>query len=155
MSRIEDFLREDIGYGDITSEALIGDQMGAARLFAKEECVVAGLEEAEEVFNTLGLWTAARVKDGGSVLPGTEVLYVEGSLRSILAGERLALNFLMRMSGIATATRNVSVVVPGAEPEHHRRGDQEDHSRVSVSTRRRRWRWAGGTLTATAWTMRS
>jgi nicotinate-nucleotide pyrophosphorylase (carboxylating) len=107
MSRIEEFLREDIGNGDITSEALIGVQMGAARLFSKEECAVAGLEEAEEVFNTLGLWTAARVKDGESVLPGTEVLYVEGSLRSILSGERLALNFLMQMSGIATATRNV------------------------------------------------
>jgi nicotinate-nucleotide pyrophosphorylase (carboxylating) len=107
MSRIEEFLREDIGYGDITSEALIGAQIGAARLFSREECAVAGLEEAEEVFNTLGLWTAALVKDGESVLPGTEVLYVEGSLRSILSGERLALNFLMQMSGIATATRNV------------------------------------------------
>ncbi len=107
MSRIEEFLREDIGYGDITSEALIGAQMGTARLFAREECAVAGLEEAEEVFNTLGLWTAARVKDGESVPPGTEALYVEGSLRSILSGERLALNLLMQMSGIATATRDV------------------------------------------------
>lgn len=107
MSRIEEFLREDVGYGDITTDALIGDQLGSARLFARQECAVAGLEEAEEVFSILGLRTAARVRDGESVMAGTEVLYVEGPLHSILTGERLALNFLMQMSGIATATRDV------------------------------------------------
>jgi nicotinate-nucleotide pyrophosphorylase (carboxylating) len=91
MTRVRDYLEEDIGEGDITTEALIGGQRGAGRLFAREECVVAGLDEAAEVFTTLGLRTIAKAKDGESVLPGTEVLYVEGNLRSILTGERLAL----------------------------------------------------------------
>ena len=107
MSRVQGFLREDIGEGDITTRALIGNQMGAGRVFAREECAVAGVEEAQDVFTALGLWSTAKVRDGESVLGGTEVLYVEGLLGSILTGERVALNFLMEMSGIATATRDV------------------------------------------------
>jgi nicotinate-nucleotide pyrophosphorylase (carboxylating) len=107
MTRIQDFLREDIGEGDITTEALIGDQTGFGHVLAREKCVVAGLEEAAEVFSTLGLRTTLKAKDGELVSSGTEVLCVEGSLRGILTGERLALNFLMQMSGVATATRNV------------------------------------------------
>jgi nicotinate-nucleotide pyrophosphorylase (carboxylating) len=104
MSGIEDFLREDIGQGDITSDALIGDQRGAAEVIARQECIIAGLEEAAEAFALLGLRATCLVEDGDEVRSGTSVLGVEGDLRSILAGERVALNLLMRMSGIATAT---------------------------------------------------
>ncbi|MBI0582701.1 MAG: carboxylating nicotinate-nucleotide diphosphorylase [Methanomassiliicoccus sp.] len=107
MSRIEDFLREDIGEGDITSDALVGDRRGAAAIIARQECVVAGLEEASEAFTLLGLRVTPLAKDGERVRAGTAVLSVEGALRSILAGERVALNLLMRMSGIATATNDV------------------------------------------------
>jgi len=116
MDGIERFLREDIGQGDITTEALIGERGGKASIVARESCAIAGLEEAEAVFHALGLRTAARVDDGDSVPAGTEVLHIEGDLRSILTGERVALNFLMRMSGIATATRQVLTVCRERNP---------------------------------------
>jgi nicotinate-nucleotide pyrophosphorylase (carboxylating) len=107
MSGIEDFLREDIGQGDITSEALIGDRKGAAKIIARQECVIAGLEEAAEAFTLLGLRVTPLVKDGERVAEGTAVLEVEGDLKAILSGERVALNLMMRMSGIATTTSDV------------------------------------------------
>jgi nicotinate-nucleotide pyrophosphorylase (carboxylating) len=107
MNTIGDFLREDIGQGDITTRALIGDQRGAGSVIARQECVVAGLEEAEEAFSLLGLRTTRKVIDGERVAAGTDVLRVGGGLAAILTGERVALNLLMRMSGIATATREV------------------------------------------------
>lgn len=107
MSGIRDFLREDIGQGDITSEALIGDREGSGKVIARQDCVIAGLEEAAEAFSILGLRARPLVRDGERVRPGTVVLEVEGSLRSILSGERVALNLLMRMSGISTATSEV------------------------------------------------
>lgn len=107
MDGIERFLQEDIGQGDITTEALIGERTGTARIVAREACVVAGLEEAMQVFRTLGLRTVPRVNDGDQVPEETEILDIEGDLRAILTGERVALNFLMRMSGIATTTMKV------------------------------------------------
>ncbi len=107
MDGMERFLREDIGQGDITTEALIDERPGTASIVVKEDCVIAGVEEAQAVLRTLGLRTEALVRDGDHVRKGAEVLRIEGSLRSILTGERVALNFLMHMSGIATATSKV------------------------------------------------
>jgi len=117
MSSIEDFLREDIGQGDITSQALIGDQKGSARIIARQECVVAGLEEAAEAFTLLGLVATPLVKDGQRVPAGAAVLAVEGSLRAVLTGERVALNLLMRMSGIATTTSDVLASCRARNPD--------------------------------------
>lgn len=117
MSGIEDFLHEDIGQGDITSEALIGDQRGSAKVIARQECVIAGLEEAAEAFALLGLSATPLVRDGKRVAAGTAVLSVDGALRSILTGERVALNLLMRMSGIATATNDVLAACRARNPE--------------------------------------
>jgi nicotinate-nucleotide pyrophosphorylase (carboxylating) len=116
MSGIEDFLREDIGQGDITSEALIGDRRGSARIVARQQCVIAGLQEAAEAFTLLGLRATALVRDGDKVSPGTAVLEVDGRLASILTGERVALNLLMRMSGIATITSEVLTACRRANP---------------------------------------
>jgi nicotinate-nucleotide pyrophosphorylase (carboxylating) len=116
MSGIEEFLREDIGHGDITTRALIGDQQGVASVIARQACVVAGLGEAAEAFCLLGLRTTMRVRDGDQVAEGTEVLTVEGDLASILTGERVALNLLMRMSGIATATSEVLAACRARNP---------------------------------------
>lgn len=107
MSRMREFLAEDVGDGDITSEILIGDRDGKAHVTAGADCVLAGLEEAAEVFRHLGLNVTVLAKDGERVSAGQEILVVRGSLKEILKGERLALNFLMHMSGIATATRGV------------------------------------------------
>ena len=107
MSKINDYLDEDVGFGDITSDILLGEEVGSARVKAQEDCVLAGMEEAIEVFRELGLNTFPMTRDGERVSRGEDILVVEGSLKKILIGERLALNFLMRMSGIATTTSNV------------------------------------------------
>lgn len=107
MSRIANYLEEDVGFGDITSDLLVHDEMGSARIQANEECILAGLEEAVEIFNLLGVSTFPMARDGDEISKGEHILVVDGPLKKILLGERLALNFLMRMSGIATATRKI------------------------------------------------
>jgi len=107
MSRINEYLEEDVGFGDITSDILISDETGNARIQANEECILAGLEEAVAVFTELGVKTYPMTRDGEHVAKGEDILVIEGPLKRILLGERLALNFLMRMSGIATATHNI------------------------------------------------
>jgi nicotinate-nucleotide pyrophosphorylase (carboxylating) len=101
---IDKFLAEDIGSGDFTSAALISDEKARAVITVKQSCVVAGLEEAKNVFEKLGLAVTFLGSDGDAVEKKQNVMQIEGSARSILSGERLALNFLMRMSGIATTT---------------------------------------------------
>ena len=107
MSRIADYLEEDVGFGDITSDLLVRDEVGSARIQANEDCVLAGLEEAIEIFSILGVSTFPMARDGDEISKGEHILVLDGPLKKILLGERLALNFLMRMSGIATATRRV------------------------------------------------
>jgi len=107
MSRINEYLDEDIGFGDITSDTLIGEEIGSARIKANEDCLLAGLEEAIEVFKELGVNTFPMARDGERIARGEDILVVEGPLKKILLGERLALNFLMKMSGIATSTNNI------------------------------------------------
>jgi nicotinate-nucleotide pyrophosphorylase (carboxylating) len=101
---MEEYLQEDVGFGDITSDILIKDELGNARITANEEGILAGLEEATEIFKELGVKTFPMARDGEKVSKGMDVLVVEGALKKILLGERLALNFLMKMSGIATTT---------------------------------------------------
>jgi nicotinate-nucleotide pyrophosphorylase (carboxylating) len=109
-SKLGEYLREDIGSGDITMELLVPpEQKGTARIVAKERCVLAGVLEASEVFTELGAKAVVKRKDGSVAKPGDVVLTVSGPARSLLTGERLALNFLMRMSGIATVTNHLLV----------------------------------------------
>jgi nicotinate-nucleotide pyrophosphorylase (carboxylating) len=100
-------LNEDIGSGDITTNSLIPyDLQSKATMVAKSSGIIAGLEVAEYVFRTLSPAIVMKtfVKDGEQVEKGTVLLEVTGSYRALLTGERLALNFLQRMSGIATMT---------------------------------------------------
>ena len=104
---IELAFAEDIGIGDITTEATVPfTQMGVGTLLAKSEGIVAGLPVAERVFAKLDETLTFRglVKDGDAVIRGTPIAAVEGSAKTILIGERTALNFLQRLSGIATLT---------------------------------------------------
>lgn len=106
---IETYILEDLGFGDITSDVLIDDGLiGTASIIANEPCTVAGIYEAESVFHHFNLKTNALISDGESASKGDTILEVSGSLKSILSAERTALNFLMRMSGIATVTHNIS-----------------------------------------------
>jgi len=113
---IELALREDIGGGDITTSAIIDKKArGSAEIIAKEGLVVAGLPMAEMVFKALdkGVRFKPLVKDGDRVKKGQILARVEGRLFPLLTGERVALNFLQRLSGIATLTRRFVDKVKG------------------------------------------
>jgi nicotinate-nucleotide pyrophosphorylase (carboxylating) len=100
-------LSEDIGAGDVTSEYFVGeDDQASARAIAQERAVVAGTEVVAEVFRRVdpALRVEIAQKDGAIVSAGVAVLEVRGRARSILTAERVALNFLQRLSGIATLT---------------------------------------------------
>ncbi len=115
---IEQALHEDIGFGDVTSESLIPeDQFGRAILQAKENGVVSGMEIVGIVlqYADSGTSITPRVKDGGFVSAGNELAEIHGSIRGILLGERVALNFLQRMSGIATLTHKYVHAVAGTQ----------------------------------------
>ncbi len=104
---IELAFEEDIGIGDITTEATVPPiQKGMGTLTAKSEGVVAGVPVAERVFAKLDetLTFRALVNDSDAVIAGTPIAEVLGSAKTILIGERTALNFLQRLSGIATLT---------------------------------------------------
>ena len=109
LKRIISFaLEEDLGAGDVTTDALIGPEVhGKATLLAREELVLAGLPVFKQVFNEMG--SGIEFQDfyrEGDVVPGTKTVCVlTGPLTIILKAERTALNFLQRMSGIATLTR--------------------------------------------------
>ncbi len=111
-------LQEDIGDGDHTSLACIPQTAtGSAVLTVKEAGVLAGVDVAKQVFFQVDptLEFRAFIKDGTSVSPGDVVFEVKGSSRSILTGERLALNFMQRMSGIATQTRRLVDLLNGTK----------------------------------------
>ncbi|MFX1487245.1 MAG: carboxylating nicotinate-nucleotide diphosphorylase [Promethearchaeota archaeon] len=102
--RVISALNEDAGFGDITTEILVGDERSKAKIVAEEVGVLAGIREAKIIFEEMGLKVATKLKDGNKVeRAGTTVMIIEGSAKAILTCERTALNFLMRMSGIATA----------------------------------------------------
>jgi nicotinate-nucleotide pyrophosphorylase (carboxylating) len=104
MDVIKQALKEDIGSGDITSEALIPKKVRIkARLIAKEAGVVAGLDLVGKIFDRAEF--NLLVKDGQLVKKGWVLAEIEGNARYILSRERVALNFLQRLSGIATLTR--------------------------------------------------
>lgn len=109
-------LKEDIGAGDITTNLLIPKKQQAKAFFlAKEDGVIAGLEIAKMVLQKLDkkiVWKSF-VKDGNFVSSGTRIAEVKGSLRTLLTGERTALNILQRMSGIATVTNSFVKIVNG------------------------------------------
>ncbi|OGD44907.1 nicotinate-nucleotide diphosphorylase (carboxylating) [Candidatus Bathyarchaeota archaeon RBG_16_57_9] len=103
--KIKEFLREDVGYGDITSAALVPmDQRAAAHLYYREPGVASGLEEAALVFTVLGCVARQLVPDGSRVEAEQTLLEVRGPARALLTGERTALNIVCRMAGIASQT---------------------------------------------------
>jgi len=101
-------LEEDLGGGDLTTDAVIGPEInGKATLLARDELVLAGMSVFQQVFKEIdpGIQFEDLFKDGDLIPAGAKVCLLTGSLAYILKGERTALNFLQRMSGIATLTR--------------------------------------------------
>ncbi len=110
--RLADLIRlsldEDVGSGDLTTNAIVPQEAAGSGIFlAKQPLVVCGHTAAAEVFSQLDATYTPLVAEGEEVGPGVEVARADGPLRGLLTGERLALNFLMRLSGIATHTRAV------------------------------------------------
>ena len=117
---IELAFAEDIGIGDITTDATVPPtQMGIGTLLAKSAGTVAGLPVAARVFEKLDPTVTFRthVKDGDAVVAGTTIAEVQGSAKTILIGERTALNFLQRLSGIATLTAQFVEAVAGYDTQ--------------------------------------
>jgi len=111
-------LGEDRGPADITTLACVkSGTQAAARIFAKEACVLAGMPVAEQVFREqdAALVLTARAGDGTALKPGGTVLEIRGPAASILTAERCALNFLQQMSGVATQTRRFVEAVAGTK----------------------------------------
>lgn len=111
-------LAEDLGDGDITSEAFVPDTHRAhAQIIAKENLILAGTETAAEVFRLVdpAITVALHKSDGARLASGDVVLSAGGPTRSLLAAERTALNFLQQLSGIATLTREFVDAVGGTK----------------------------------------
>jgi nicotinate-nucleotide pyrophosphorylase (carboxylating) len=101
-------LKEDIGDGDVTTDFFVSETLHASgRIIVREKAVVAGTEAAAEVFRQVDPSSDIEVtcRDGDDVTAGDVIIEVRGLARSILKGERVALNFLQRLCGIATFTR--------------------------------------------------
>lgn len=113
---VENALSEDVGSGDITTSLLIPeDKVAEGVITAEEEIVLAGVRVAEEVFRTLdpGVEFEAFATDGDLLRSGDKILRVRGRARALLTGERVALNFLQRLSGVATVSRRYAEAVKG------------------------------------------
>jgi len=105
---IEIALKEDIGPGDITTDNIVGPEtIGKGIIIAKQDLILAGIQVAERVFSHLDgdVVFDAAYSDGDLIAKGETVIRVEGSLSTLLKCERTALNFLQRLSGIATQTK--------------------------------------------------
>jgi nicotinate-nucleotide pyrophosphorylase (carboxylating) len=113
---IDNALAEDIGEGDHSTMACVPENArGKARLLVKEPGILAGVELAEMIFKRFdpNLKIEVLIKDGAQVKAGDVAFIIEGSSRSILSTERLVLNFMQRMSGIATQTNRICQLIEG------------------------------------------
>lgn len=113
---IDAALREDIGDGDVTSNAIFtGDELSTARVVAKEDGVFCGGDMVRMVYRRLckEVRVAPLKNDGAAIARGETALMLSGPTAALLAGERTALNFAQRMSGIATAARSAVALVAG------------------------------------------
>jgi nicotinate-nucleotide pyrophosphorylase (carboxylating) len=106
--KLVQMLAEDVGQGDLTTALLIPEGcMVGAEIIAKEEGIIAGVEETQVLLESLGLKFETFTRDGEKVKPQQVLMKVYGDARTILTAERTILNILSRMSGIATATRKL------------------------------------------------
>lgn len=108
-------LEEDVGIGDITTELVIDERLrGRAYIRCKERSILCGCEVVKEVFHSIdsSLKLDFMKFDGDEVFPKEKIVFIEGKVKSILKGERVSLNFLSHLSGIATATNNLVKRLP-------------------------------------------
>ena len=106
-------LSEDMGKGDVTTSILIPkSQISSAHIVVRQKATISGLEIVKKVFKNLDKRASFRTvhSDGDTVKANTKILFIKSKTRAILTGERVALNFLSHLSGIATKTKNFVVL---------------------------------------------
>lgn len=104
IKEVESFIEEDLGYDDVSC-TIVPDRPAEAIIFTKEACTVAGIKEAKSIFCYLGIQAETTLKDGDRLKEGETIFRLKGGAVSLLRAERLALNFLGHLSGIATLTK--------------------------------------------------
>jgi nicotinate-nucleotide pyrophosphorylase (carboxylating) len=113
-----EIIYEDIGYEDITSNALIPqDMLVKGKIIAREEGLLSGMDVIISIFYDFSVKTCFHRNDGDKVQPGDVILEIEGNARDILSVERTVLNLLMRLSGIATVTNELLVKIRKVNPD--------------------------------------
>ncbi|GMG86809.1 carboxylating nicotinate-nucleotide diphosphorylase [Biformimicrobium ophioploci] len=114
---VRDALAEDIGSGDITAQLIPADRSASARVITREDCTICGTEWVNEVFRQLdpALQVNWMVADGDRAAADSVLFTLHGNARSILTGERTALNFLQTLSGTATAASALAEEVRGGQ----------------------------------------
>lgn len=110
IREVESFIEEDLGYDDVSC-TIVPDRPAEAIIFTKEDCTVAGISEAASIFCYFGIQAETDFKDGDHLSKGDTIFRLRGGAVSILRAERLSLNFLGHLSGIATLTRSCVDVV--------------------------------------------
>jgi nicotinate-nucleotide pyrophosphorylase (carboxylating) len=116
LDPVDNAIAEDVGTGDLTSHFFIPEtSVSKGRIFAKEACVLAGVDVVQRVYRKLDSQIELLIlrRDGSAVEPGETVIELTGLTRTILTGERVALNFVQRLSGIATLTAQFVKAVHG------------------------------------------
>ena len=110
--RILEYIEEDIGYGDITSNFIPNkNDIIEARVILREDGIISGIEEASIVFEIFDIDIKNKFNDGGMALKNQILFHLKGKAQDILQAERLALNFLMKMSGISTYTNKLQTLI--------------------------------------------
>jgi len=113
--KLRQMLAEDIGLGDVTTQAVIPTKLNVmAAVIAKEAGIAAGIEEATFLAEYLGLKVSGKVADGETIKHGQVLMEISGDAQTILSSERTMLNLLSRMSGIATTTRTLTTKIKKA-----------------------------------------
>jgi nicotinate-nucleotide pyrophosphorylase (carboxylating) len=107
QDRLKGFLDQDIGFGDLSSSIIPADAKSSAKILAKSDGVIAGAEEAKILFEMIGISAQLNYQDGIEIKKGMILMDLDGLTRNILMIERTVLNILMKMSSIATSTKNV------------------------------------------------
>ena len=110
IREIESFIEEDLGYDDVSC-TIVPDRPAEAIIFTKEDCTIAGIDEAASIFYYFGIHAETGYKDGDQLKKGDIIFRLSGGAVSILRAERISLNFLGHLSGIATLTRKCTDIV--------------------------------------------
>lgn len=110
IREIESFIEEDLGYDDVSC-TIVPDRPAEAIIFTKEDCTVAGIDEAISIFFYFGIQAETDFEDGDQLKKGDIIFRLSGGAVSILRAERISLNFLGHLSGIATLTKKCTDIV--------------------------------------------